>query len=62
MFFIKEPLSTDMDETTIQDAINNLPVFGNEESVTVSRLELATPTFQVTFESKRGILIYNNEK
>lgn len=51
-----------MDETTIQNAINDLPVFGSEESVTVSRLELATPTFQVTFESKRGILIYHNEK
>ncbi|XP_060573258.1 fibrocystin-L-like isoform X2 [Ruditapes philippinarum] len=49
-----EPLTTNMAETDIKDAINSLPIFGSEESVTVVRQAVATPTYKITFDSKRG--------
>ncbi|XP_053372863.1 fibrocystin-L-like [Mercenaria mercenaria] len=49
-----EPLTTNMADTAIKDAINSLPVFGSEESVSVTRQAAATPTFQISFDSKRG--------
>lgn len=45
-----------MDPTRIQEALQALPVFGSEESVILSRLPVETPTFEVTFVSKRGII------
>jgi hypothetical protein len=49
-----EPLTINMAETDIKDAINSLPIFGSEESVTVVRQAVATPTYKITFDSKRG--------
>ena len=43
-----------MSEADIKDAINSLPIFASGESVTVARQSVATPTYNITFDSKRG--------
>ena len=54
LILIIEPLTTDVDDTTVSDCFNSLPIFASEESVTVTREQTSTPTFVFTFVSKRG--------
>lgn len=54
VLFFPESLTTDADETTVSNAVNALPVFATDESVTVVRQQTVTPTFQFTFVSNRG--------
>ena len=49
-----EPLTVDSDETTVAAAVNSLPVWGSDESVTVVRSPSSTATFEFTFSSNRG--------
>ena len=50
-----EPLSTSSSDSAMTDALKALPVFGTEESVSVVReTDSSTPTYTVTFDSKRG--------
>ena len=49
-----EPLTTDATEAIVAAAVNSLPVWGSDESVTVERSPSATATFEFTFVSKRG--------
>ena len=51
-----EPLTTAADETTVAAAVNALPIWGAEESVTVLRMPAETATYEITFSSKRGKL------
>lgn len=55
MYFFSEPLTTDVDDITVSDAINALPIFAADESVTVVRQQTTTPTFVFTFQSNRGL-------
>lgn len=56
ILYFTEPLSTDMSEAAIQDALNALPVFGTEESIIVARNPTSIPTYKLTFDSHRGML------
>ena len=48
------PLTTTASESMVADAVNALPVWGAEESVTVVREQSSIATFEFTFNSKRG--------
>ncbi|XP_045210443.2 fibrocystin-L-like isoform X2 [Mercenaria mercenaria] len=48
------PLTTNMNADAIKAAINAMPIFGSGESVNVIRMQVATPTYQIVFDSKRG--------
>ena len=56
---LTEPLSIDHDETVVEPAMNSLPVFGDDESITVVRnpSSSAGASFTFTFESRRGELM-----
>ncbi|KAL4228989.1 Fibrocystin-L [Mactra antiquata] len=49
-----EPLSNDFDELTIQNAVNELPIWGDDEAVIVGRKPVDPPAYQITFQSNRG--------
>ena len=48
------PLTTAASESMVADAVNALPVWGAEESVTVVRAQSSIATFEFTFNSNRG--------
>jgi len=54
MFTTSEPLNYDAEETVVSAAINALPIFSSDESITVVQQPSSTPTFEFTFVSKRG--------
>ena len=46
----------DHDETVVEPAMNSLPIFGDDESVTVVRNSASVDaSFTFTFQSKRGL-------
>ena len=55
------PLTTAASESMVADAVNALPVWGSEESVTVVREQSSVATFEFTFNSRRGnfLMIYS---
>jgi hypothetical protein len=48
---------TTMEDSMIQTALGSLPIWGADESILVTRNPSDPPSYQLTFQSKRGILI-----